>query len=720
MRWLAIVLIVGCAPAAALETQAQPLQSRAEDLAAIYPALMALSSGDLHAIEALPAHLFLAPAATPDRDDPALLRRWTVALPAALARLAQPAQAAALAALDRRYQALTAATGDAETHARLALAFLPAPAARAAVARAADLAFDRGDLRRFLALAMRLEARDDPRVAVARRLLGSGRAIEPELRLRAPGPPSPTAVRPAARPAGDSVTFVVAPGWLLACDPWGGVLWQYRLDHHATVVPGDGGALVQDGAGLRVLDESGLAISLPPAPPAARLLAVSGGAAWFSTGATIYRLDLTDRALTSVDLPEPPLAPPLVRGAGSLWLTAREVLLVADGRISDRVRHGLDAEPGWRLTSDQDLPLIVATNGRAFHLPALADQLAGADPVDALWLLLQAGRPGEALARWRASPDLADHPAARALALRALLADRAAVAADPAAALALAVTAQDRATVLAAVGAWRDARLGADLQRLCAANPDVLINLGDTGWSDDPATWPWALAGRAWAARAGVLAAWNLPPKRRQAVAEARPGTAAATAARRLPTGDWLHMGWHFSCTATPTATEVTCRDATGDLRWRRRWNAPDALAAPGRALAFRDGGIVIAEGAARLTVLDAGNGERWAALRPNSEILPQQVALLGRDRVAELGPLGIDTTLRLIDGDGATVIRLPGTARWMVPWGDGVLVALTDGRAIAYPSAVAVAMPDELLRGATPTMTVEGLARDGRLWAWR
>ena len=712
MRWLAVVLAVGClGRGAALD--AQPLLSRADDLAVIYPALMALSTGDLHAIEALPAHLFLAPAATPDANDPALVRRWTLALPAALARLAPPAQAAALAALDRRFLALAESTPGVDARARLALAFLPAPQARAALAAAADHAFDLGDLRRYLALATRLDALGDARVAVARRLLGSGAEVEPTLRLGAPGRPTPTAATPGTRPAGDSVTFAIAPGWLLACDPWGGVLWQYRLEHRATVVPGNGGALIQDSAGVRLLDEAGAAFPLPPPPPGARLLAVSGGAAWFATDGTIYRLDLADRHVRAVDLPEPPLAPPLVRGPASLWLTAHDLLLVAEGRISARLAHGLAAGPGWRLGSDGAQPLLVDSDGRAYHLQPLDDQLAAATPVERLRLLLQAARPGEALALWRASPGLDQDPAARALALRALLSDRAAVAADPAAALALAGDAQDQATVLMAAGAGRDARLGAQLQRLCDQHPDVLIEAGD------PAQGEWVLAGRAWAARGDGLAAWRRKPAQRQALSAAVPGTAPGPA-RRRPDGGWDYLGWRYQSEATPSTSEVTCRDAAGDLRWRRRWSAPDALSAPGRALAFRDGYVVLAEGAARLTVLDAATGESWAALRPSSEILPQQVILLGRERVAELGPLGLDTTLRLIDRDGTTAIPLPGSARWMVPWGDGVLVVLGDGRAMAYPAVAAVTLPDELVRGGAPAVTGDGLVRDGRRWGWR
>lgn len=740
MRWLA-VLLAACplvrsaepappAPAPAHATRAaqatraadagpQPLASRAEDLAAIYPALMALSAGDPGAIEALPAHLFLAPAATPDPADPALLRRWTLDLPEALARLPPATRATALEALDRRFHAL-GATADAETRARLALAFLPAPAARAALAAAADRAFDHGRLRRFLALAARLDLTGDPRVAAARRLLGTGAEIDPELALGAPGRPVETAATPAATPAGATVAFVAAPGWLLACDPWGTVLWQYRLEHRATVVPGDGGALILDSAGLRLLDERGAATTLPPPPAGARLLAVAGGAAWFATGPTVYRLDLADRQVQALDLPSPPLAPPLVRGPSSLWLTAQELLLVADGVIRERFAHGLAAEPGWRLGVDGDRPLLVDATGRAFRLAPLADQLAEATPGGRMRLLLRASRPAEALALWRDSPHLAADPAARALALRALLADPAAVAADPAAALALAADPQERATVLAAAGGRDDPRLGAELTLLAERHPDVLIAPDAEARGADPDAWPWVIAGRAWSGRAGGLGAWRLPPARRAAVATVAVAGAAPAPARRLPDASWEYRGWRYRCEANLTTTEVTCREPDGALRWRRRWLAPDPLAAPGRSLAIRDGALAVVEGSARLTVLDAVSGERWAALRPAGEILPQQIVLIGREHVADLGPLGLDTTLRLLQPDGATVMPLPAPARWMVPWGDGVLVASTDGRAIAHPGGTAVQLPDELVRGPAPAVTAEGLVRDGRCWAWR
>jgi hypothetical protein len=202
-------------------------------------------------------------------------------------------------------------------------------------------------------------------------------------------------------------------------------------------------------------------------------------------------------------------------------------------------------------------------------------------------------------------------------------------------------------------------------------------------------------------------------------VAERTPATSAAPATR-LADGTWEHLGWRYRCDAGLSTTEVSCRDPGGALRWRHRWPAPDALAAPARAVAVHAGTVVVIEGAARLTVLDAGNGERWATLRPAGELQPHQIVLLGRDRVGALGPAGLDITLRLIDGDGATTTALPGSARWLVPWADGVLVALIDGRALAYPGGADVAMPADLLAGGAPRLTAAGLERDGWRWAWR
>ncbi|MBA3686798.1 MAG: hypothetical protein H0W72_16365 [Planctomycetes bacterium] len=140
---------------------------------------------------------------------------------------------------------------------------------------------------------------------------------------------------------------------------------------------------------------------------------------------------------------------------------------------------------------------------------------------------------------------------------------------------------------------------------------------------------------------------------------------------------------------------------------------------APGHALAFRDGWVCVAEGQGRLRVFDLGDGTQLADVGLRGDGLPHQVVLLAGGRVALLGPVGVDTTL-ILAGSGEEVrIPLPGPARWCVPFGDGALVALRDGRCIAYPGLRETDLPAALATGEAPAVTAKGLASGGRLWPW-
>ena len=123
MRWLLAVILLRTA--LGVDHEVEPLREYSRE---VMPALMALSRGDASAFTALPAALFSAADGVPDLDDPALIRRWTSVLPAALARLSDSSRATALAALDQRCRLLLDDAGDATAQARIAVAFLPDPA----------------------------------------------------------------------------------------------------------------------------------------------------------------------------------------------------------------------------------------------------------------------------------------------------------------------------------------------------------------------------------------------------------------------------------------------------------------------------------------------------------------------------------------------------------------------------------------------------------------
>ncbi len=414
-------------------------------------ALIALSAGDTGPLDALADEEFSAPLALPDAQHPELARRWTLALPVAVARLAAPAREHVLANLDARFASALPGHAGEEARARVAARFLPAPAAVRALGARADRAFDLGRFDEFLGIARVRELAggglgdDQRRDAVATLLSGRGPDVDEGLRLQPPGLPRPTSALPLPDAGGLSVAWTVLPGWVLACDPWGGVLWQFRTERAAQVLTGPGAALVRDTMGVRALDEGGAVRELPPLPPGARVWSVAGGAAWFSTGAQAWRLDLAGRQVARLDLAGEALAAPLVRGDESLWLTAREVMLFAHDRPVQRLRHGLPAGPGWRLGADRTHPLVIGADGQRWRLESLAEQVAAATPLARARLLLAAARPDEALA---ALSGVAEDPESDAVRLRAHLALGARHAAEhEVELLALATTPQQRATV---------------------------------------------------------------------------------------------------------------------------------------------------------------------------------------------------------------------------------------------------------------------------------
>ena len=125
---------------------AEPLATAGTDHATAVHVLMALSRGDTEPLLTLPGHLLSDAPALIDPDDPALARRWTALLPNAVARLPVAQRAGVLTSLDAHY---AQNADDAAAH---PWDFLPAPAAEQAVARAAAVAFDRGQMRFALSL----------------------------------------------------------------------------------------------------------------------------------------------------------------------------------------------------------------------------------------------------------------------------------------------------------------------------------------------------------------------------------------------------------------------------------------------------------------------------------------------------------------------------------------------------------------------------------------
>lgn len=704
---------------------AEPLPLQGDAVAQVTTALMRLSAGDTAPLEALPIDCFLRPPARPSPDDPDLTTAWTADLPAALARLDEGARAKALTRLDAIYR-LHAAAAAPSDRPRLASALLPAPAALAELTIAADRAFDQGRFADYLGMAALLAdaghapVQDRRRSEVATLLTGRGPLIDAALRLAEPGLPQPSAAGPLTDQTHLAIAWTAVPGWILACDPWGRVRWQYRVDRRAAVTVGPGAALVSDSRGLRALLDDGSIRPLPPLPAGAQILAVAGGAAWFATGPRAWRLDLADGGLLPIALGDTPLSAPLVRGRQSLWLLPQELVLVEDGRPFHRLRHGLPATAGWRLAADRSHPLVLSADGHAWRLEALAEQLPRLDPVARARLLLRAERPQDALTALDADATAAGRSVALsahiALGLPHVLA--AGDALDR-----LALTAQDRVRLIAArmLAAGRDPIASDDTFPTTTDMSGELLLTGDA--SDlalDPTEWSHACTLSAWRAR------WRAPSS---AIDAARPcvDTAEATT---LPDehqatatdGGTMYRRLRYRVTRDADQAIVTCHDGA-TLRWRHRWRAPSFLSAPSLGLDVQQGVTVVNEGGSRLRCLAGDTGRLLGVFNTGrSEVSASQLVLVSADRLAFLAPLGIADHLVLLGRDGSEeIIPLASPGRWLLPLSGTVTVLGQDGVARFFPGATACALPPILTSSPVPpAVHANGLVLDGKFWHWR
>lgn len=710
-------------------------------LEAVDHALIRLSRGDTSAVEALPIEAFLDPVARPDPQHAGLARRWTMALPAALARLDPAARTRALIRLDARYHTLAGNRSGVE-RARLASAFLPAPDAMKDLLRASDRAFDLGRFDDYLGMAWLLAASgrtedDVRRQEVALQLSGLGPQVDASLHLASPGTPVPTAatgVVPRVVSRNHLVMrWLVVPGWVLACDPFAQVVWQYRVDRLAQVTTGPGAVMVRDSSGLRALADDGTVTVLPPLPSGATVLTIAGGAAWFATGDRAWRLVLASNTIQALDLAAPPLGAPIVRGPQSLWLTARELLLFDGERLLHRFQHRLPAASGWHLGIDGDRPLVLDGESRTWRLESFSDQfdrLSGADRAE---LLLQARRPAEALTLLGEPLD----ERARKVALRAHLATAAGrVSLKKAAVLALCRSEQDSALVLLTnLGAGEPPDRGPlrrvldalpatapdaeALDHLAKKDPALLLSDVLSDLADDPTLWDHACSGSAWTR-------WRLNhlviptpgdgPLVRMEAEQVAVGNATTT---RLVDGTLTVGDRLYRLDRGIDAISLTCHAQSGALLWRHRWRPLTFLSAPSQSLEVRADAVLVLEGGMRLNVFDPLLGVRRGTFV--IEDLGSGTAHVLTSSLAIVGPLGIDNVITLLTEHGPGMrIPLDSPARWVVAIGDHLLVKGRDGVARLYPGGRTIDLPADLKRSTTPpSVSRDGLHLATTMWRW-
>jgi hypothetical protein len=724
-------LVVGTATPADLPITPLPVVAAGSNR--IQAALVALRRQDPQALMALRDADWLLPWAIPESDDPSLERPWTDVL-ARLIAAQPPALASALIQqLNERYRRQRS-HGEERSAGRLAAIFRPAPEALTEIIAESNLAYDRGELRRSLALGALAPPypADSPPGARDRAVLilsGLGAVVEPERQLPAPGMPVPIAEAPGdiSRPAGVRVTWALAPGYLLALDPWGRVRWQRRIAADSTPCPGNGGTLLRGDGGVALIREDGSLT--PPAqfgmPADAQPLAVAGGAAWCSRGSAILRANLSQASLASFTLPSPPCGAPLVRGSRSLWLTRDDLLLYDQVQLVGTMHHALHALPNWSL-SGRDGHLIMHGDGRSWQVPDLTQQLEEMPPAGRATLLSHASRHAEVMALVHASPALAEDAAARQAVLRACFALPYSLA-DQALALTVERTPQEAAWVDAWLACQAAPAPGSDweaqLHTLTEAHPEILLPRDRRQLAHEEDHWEHVISGAAWN-RAVQTVAEPWPAQVVVSRPLAKP-VALVPTPPEAPAVMALDQGDDF--------TEVTWSAADNSLLWRHRWQSlPVPSGAPNRTHALRDGLLLIGEGASRLVLIDCRLGDVLGTIDLTSiDVEPSQTVVLGTDpvagiQIAMLHPVAIDDQVTLADTHGhERTVQLPTPARWMVRAPGGCLVLglatgqglVLDAQGTLHPALV----PVELMQAHADSRrsTAAGVMADGLLFPW-
>jgi hypothetical protein len=696
-------------------------------------ALIELSRGDTTRLEALPITVVLSPIARSDPNDSSLSYRWTSALPKALARLPHDLRAQTLARLDARYLTLLTPNLTPHERARLAVAFLPAPTALAAVQYEANIAFDLGHLTDYLGISQLLSDPDDHRrQSVALQLSGLGPEVDPSLQLVPPGTAIPTATLAATAispPSHLAIRWVTQPGWVLAVDPFEQVVWQYRVDRNATVVTGPGAALVRDSQGVRVLNDAGSIQTLTPLPSGAQILSVAGGSAWFSTNTRGWRMTFIDGHVTALELGAVPFGAPVVRGQKSLWLTARFFVLFDGDRVLHRFQHQLPVASDWFLASTATQVQLRAPDGRQWQLSDFSDQLLHEDMLQQAQLFIRAHRFQEAL-------RILNHAigeSAKSTRLRAqigLALEQNTPLPELAPELAKEYSPADQALILSAHFARSDHDNKQDLTNslsgtmlqagdaLCRAYPTLTFTTDLDLLLDETPFWNHTFSAAAWTQ-------WRELPKQPSAFLTAvEPSPIAQRAATTLTAtrheDGSLHWGnRQFTLSRTTDTIIVSCHHMNGKLLWRNQWRPISFAKAPSQYMEIRDGVVYISEGTTRMVILHTDMGVQLGTFFLNDG--NGTYYFLSPTQLAQLGPLGLNTHLTLIDQNGrGSPMLLSSPAQWACVLGDQIILRLSDKSAIAYPIGKTVAWPSALLQQPqAPLITAHGLQMPDQLWPW-
>ena len=482
-------------------------------------------------------------------------------------------------------------------------------------------------------------------------------------------------------------------------DPFGQVVWQRQLPPRSRMWFGVNQALLLSPHGLELIQRSGASQSLKM-PGSVRPLGIIGNWAWFQNEARIYRLDLNDGAsFRQFDLPDAPLAPPLLSGTKSLWLLPHELVTLEDEGLSGRYIHGLDTEntASWQLQRDHATKTLVISHGsNRWQVNPFPEQAQGANrPM----YLNRAGRYSEALAAWQALSKVERKMASRelAIAISALgetsgwqMDDALSWVSDPGWRLRMAIS-------LLAFPSQATKQHQQKLKDMANQARSTLVPLDPKTVPLHPSdAWNWIITG------AGITYASDEDAPQRLPWRNLRPGVSAEVP--QLPalhrkaeqsSGFRRYLGdYPLRLAFSESNTELSLFDSDKQsLLWQQRWETPAYL--PGRSVALRQGVLVVSAGQSLIHVINPQNGQILCeSTVPNGLAMPSQTHWLGANRLAILSPIGVNTTLTIIEQNTVKTIRLPQPAKWAVALEEKLLIADVSGTLRLFPDNKIVTWP--------------------------
>jgi hypothetical protein len=247
-------------------------------------------------------------------------------------------------------------------------------------------------------------------------------------------------------------------------------------------------------------------------------------------------------------------------------------------------------------------------------------------------------------------------------------------------------------------------------------------------FSEPPALWPHALSGRGYRRAELDRREYTPPSFDLHDPVFADPETVPAATARRdaeerrEADGSTRFRERVLRLSSGIGRKELRCYDRDGALLWRHRWEGLPVLVAPGTLVTCRGTAVFIIEGQRRVRVLDLFHGALIAEhALADADLVGADFALLSGCRVAQLGPPGVNTRLEFIGEPRTPAVVLPAPARWLLALDGQAVVALQDGRVLAYPGGTAVALPARVRALAqAPIALTAGLLAADQLYPWR